>query len=172
MSALLIGAHQAGVADDIGGEDRQPALEAQMIGRPQASEQPGGLGRQPAGLRRAADAYQAAIDRLENSSYRNALAEFKRGHLRHITELGDILSSMGRTPPKEGDMKALLTKGKVVIAGLMGDEAILQAMRTNEADTNTAYERAVNFKDLQANTRGVLQYGLADERRHCEWILE
>jgi hypothetical protein len=124
-----------------------------MIGRPQASEQPGGLGRQPAGLRRAADAYQAAIDRLENSSYRNALAEFKRGHLRHITELGDILSSMGRTPPKEGDMKALLTKGKVVIAGLMGDEAILQAMRTNEADTNTAYERAVNFKACR-RTRG------------------
>ena len=51
----------------------------------------------------------------------------------------------------------------------MGDEAILQ-VRTNEADTNTAYERAVNFKGLQANTRDVLQNGLA-ERRHCEWIL-
>ena len=61
------------------------------------------------------------------------MAEFKRDHLRHITELGDILSPMGRTPPKEGDMKALLTKGKVVIAGLMGDEAILRVMRTNEA---------------------------------------
>jgi hypothetical protein len=73
--------------------------------------------------------------------------------LHHITELGDILSSMGRTPPKEGDMKALLTKGKVVIAGLMGDEAILQAMRTNEADTNTAYERSVNFKACR-RTRG------------------
>ena len=83
--------------------------------------------------RGAVDAYQAAIDRLENSGYRNALAEFKRDHLRHITELGDILSRMGRTPPKEGDMKALLTKGKVVIAGLMGDEAILRVMRTNEA---------------------------------------
>jgi hypothetical protein len=36
MGALLIGAHQAGIADDIGGEDRrQPTLEAQMIGRPQ-----------------------------------------------------------------------------------------------------------------------------------------
>jgi hypothetical protein len=111
--------------------------------------------------RGAADAYQVAIDRLENSSYRNALAEFKRDHLRHITELGDILSRMGRTPPKEGDMKPLLTKGKVVIAGLMGDEAILRAMRTNEADTSTAYERAVNFKGLQANTRDVLQNGLA-----------
>ena len=120
----------------------------------------------------ASDAYQAAIDRLENSSFRSALAEFKRDHLRHITELGDILSSTGRTPPKEGDMKALLTKGKVVIAGLMGDESILQAMRTNEADTNTAYERAVKFKGLQANTRDVLERGLEDERRHCEWILE
>jgi uncharacterized protein (TIGR02284 family) len=120
----------------------------------------------------AADAYQAAIDRLENSSYRTRLAEFKRDHLRHITELGEILSDMGRTPPKEVDMKALLTKGKVIIAGLMGDEAVLQAMRTNEADTNTAYERAVNFKGLQANTREVLQRGLEDERRHCEWILE
>jgi uncharacterized protein (TIGR02284 family) len=120
----------------------------------------------------ATDAYQAAIDRLENSSYRTRLAEFKRDHLRHITELGEILSNMGRTPPKEGDMKALLTKGKVVIAGLMGDEAVLQAMRTNEADTNTAYERAVNFKGLQPNTREVLQRGLEDERRHCEWILE
>ena len=102
----------------------------------------------------AADAYQAAIDRLKNSTYRTRLAEFKQDHLRHITELGDILSSMGRTPPKEGDMKSLLTQGKVIIAGLMGDEAILQAMRTNEADTNTAYERAVNFTGLQANTQG------------------
>ena len=119
----------------------------------------------------AADAYQA-IDRLENSTYRTRLAEFKRDHLRHITELGDILSGMGRTPPKERDMKALLTKGKVVIAGLMGDESILQAMRTNEADTNTTYERAVNFKGLQANTRDVLERGLEDERRHCGWILE
>jgi hypothetical protein len=68
------------------------------------------------------------------------LTEFKHDHLCHITELGDILSSMGRTPPKEGDMNALLTKGKVVVAGQMGNEAILQAMRTNEADT--AYERS------------------------------
>ncbi len=120
----------------------------------------------------AADAYQAAIDRLKDARFRSTLAEFKRDHLRHITEVGDILSSMGRTPPKEGDMKALLAKGKVVIAGLMGDEAILQAMRTNEADTNTAYERAVQFKGLQVNTREVLQRGLEDERRHCESILE
>lgn len=120
----------------------------------------------------AADAYQAAIDRLENAHFRDRLAEFKRDHLRHITELGDILSSMGRTPPKEGDMKGILAKGKVVIGGLMGDEAILQAMRTNEADTNTAYERAVQFDALPSATRDTLQRGLEDERRHCQWILD
>ena len=82
----------------------------------------------------AADAYQAAIDRLEDSSYRTRLAEFMRDHLRHITELGEILSSMGRTPPKEGDMKALLTKGKVVIAGLMGDDGDVMAVAKPLAD--------------------------------------
>jgi hypothetical protein len=58
------------------------------------------------------------------------------------------LSGMGRNPPKEGDMKSILTKGKVVMAGLIGDKAIFEAMRMNEADTNTAYERAVNFEGV------------------------
>src|SRR5271165_4632018 len=47
MGALLIGVHQAGIADDIGSQDRrQPAFEPQMIG-PQALEQAGSLGHQP-----------------------------------------------------------------------------------------------------------------------------
>ena len=54
----------------------------------------------------------------------------------------------------------------------MGDEAILQAVRINEAETNTAYERAVKFSGLPSNTQDVLQRGLEDERRHCEWILQ
>jgi uncharacterized protein (TIGR02284 family) len=119
----------------------------------------------------AADAYQAAIDRLDDPSFRSTLSEFKRDHLRHIEELGTVLSGMGRTPPKQGDMKSLLASGKVVMGGLMGDKAILQAMRTNEADTNTAYERAVQFRDLPQDARDAFQRGLEDERRHCEWIL-
>jgi uncharacterized protein (TIGR02284 family) len=120
----------------------------------------------------AADAYQAAIDRLGDGRFRYALAEFKRDHLRHISELSDILSSLGRTPPKAGDMKGILAKGKAVIGSLMGDESILHAMRTNEADTNTAYERAVQFDALPSMTRDVLLRGLEDERRHCQWILD
>ena len=120
----------------------------------------------------AADAYQAAIDRFDEAQFRDRLREFKGDHLRHIPEIGEILERMGRTPPKQGDMKSLLTPGKVVIGGLMGDKAILQAMRTNEADTNTAYERAVKLHGLDADTRDTLERALEDERRHCQRILD
>lgn len=119
----------------------------------------------------AATAYQAAIEQVQDPSYRSALSEFRIDHLRHIDELGEILRAMGVNPPEQGSLKSLLTRGKVVIGGLMGDRAILEAMRTNEADTNTAYERAVGHPDAAPATLTTLERGLADERRHCEWVL-
>ena len=119
----------------------------------------------------AVDAYQAAIDRLDNPEWRATLASFRDDHLRHTAELGEALRGMGFVPPSGGDIKSMLTQGKVVMAGLVGDEAVLRAMRTNEADTNTAYERAVQFPDLHSGIRDMLEAGLADERRHCAWIL-
>jgi uncharacterized protein (TIGR02284 family) len=119
----------------------------------------------------AADAYQAAIDRLKNASWRAELSRFKADHLRHIEELSEVLTSMGHAPPREGDTKGYLTKGKVVIGGLMGDESILQAMRTNEEDTNTAYDRAVGFRDTPQTTRNILERAREDERRHRAWII-
>ncbi len=120
----------------------------------------------------AATAYSAAIDRLENAHFRDALSRFKQDHLRHTQDLGRILSAMGKTPPKEGDAKSLLTKGKVVLGGLMGDKAILQAMKTNEDDTNTAYERAVKHRDADSRTQAALDRALDDERHHRDWMLE
>ena len=64
----------------------------------------------------------------------------------------------------------MLTQGKVVMAGLVGDAAILRAMRSNETDSNTAYKRAVQFPDLNAGLRDSLEAALADERRHAAWI--
>jgi uncharacterized protein (TIGR02284 family) len=119
----------------------------------------------------AADAYQAAIDRLQDAGFRSALTGFRQDHLRHIEEVGGLLSAMGSEPPKDGDMKRLLAKGKVVLGGLMGDKAILQAMKTNEDDTNTAYERAVKHS-APDDVHLVLERALADERRHRDWMVE
>ena len=119
----------------------------------------------------AAAAYDAAIKRLENGSFKTTLQGFREDHLRHTRELGDCLRGMRKDVPTEGDSKQLLTEGKVVLAGLMGDKSILQAMRTNEEDTVTAYDRAVNHRDCTAEVHQILMRGQADEHRHRSWMV-
>jgi uncharacterized protein (TIGR02284 family) len=120
----------------------------------------------------AAAAYRVAIDRMDSRSYAQQLSAFLADHERHTQNLSPFVIELGGEPARVGDLKMILTKGKVLIAGLVGDRAILQAMRTNEADTNTAYERAVERDDLTPEIRKALQGNLADERRHAGWIRE
>lgn len=115
-------------------------------------------------------AYEAAISRLDGKTFIAEMTAFRDDHVRHTQNLGALLGPMGRTPPTEGDAKAMLTKGKVLLADLLGDKAILQAMKTNEDDTNTAYERAVKHADVDMTTRQVLERNRADEARHRSWI--
>lgn len=118
----------------------------------------------------AAEAYQAAVSRLQDAACKQNLENFRQDHIRHTQNLGKFLIQLGKTPPTGPDAKMFLTKGKVVMADLFGDKAILTAMKTNEDDTNTAYERAVNHKDITIEMRQILQENLQDERRHREWI--
>jgi uncharacterized protein (TIGR02284 family) len=120
----------------------------------------------------AAYAYRAAIERLENAGFRLILTAFRQDHLRHVDELGEHLSAIGKTPPADGDIKSFLTQGKVMLGGLVGDKAILQAMQSNEDDTNTAYERAVRHREVGPQLRAILQRAVDDERRHRDWIVE
>lgn len=120
----------------------------------------------------AIEAYRAAVERLEDTTFRTHLAGFRQDHERHVQDVGARLRALGGEVPDGPDIKQILTKGKVVIAGLLGDHAILLAMKTNEDDTNTAYERAAARTDLTADLREVLQANLADERRHRAWIEE
>lgn len=115
-------------------------------------------------------AYKSAIERLDDAAFKKKLTEFLGDHQRHVEELGDAVRKEGGNPATEGDAMKILTKGKVVIAGLMGDEAILKAMRVNEEVTNTKYEEAVE-EGYPEHIQALLRKGLADERRHKEWLL-
>ena len=119
----------------------------------------------------AAEAYEAAIERLDDPDSKSNLQTFRDDHLRHTQELSTVVRDLGGDPPTEGDFKAVLTKGKVVIAGLGGDVAVLRAMKSNEDDTNTAYERAVARDELTDDIIDLLQRNLDDERRHRAWIV-
>ena len=120
----------------------------------------------------AISAYKAAIERLEDQSAASKLREFMQDHERHVRDLSDHLRQMGETPPSEGDFKEILTVGKVKIANLMGDDAILRAMKSNEEDTNSAYESAVrnNVVSGHDDIRALLERNLNDERRHRAWL--
>jgi uncharacterized protein (TIGR02284 family) len=120
----------------------------------------------------AIEAYKAAIGRVDNLGDRSQLASFLEDHRQHVEDLSALVRDMGGEPAEGADIKQVLTKGKVVIGGLLGDRMVLEAMKTNETDTNTAYERAVARADLPAHVRKVLEKNLADERRHREWIVQ
>ncbi|WP_394830698.1 ferritin-like domain-containing protein [Pendulispora rubella] len=120
----------------------------------------------------AIEAYKAAIARLKDTADRAQLASYMHDHERHIRELGDEIVAMGARPSNGPDMKQVLTKGKVVLSALIGDRLILIAMRTNENDTNTAYERAVDRTDLPQHLRAILERNLTDERRHRAWLAQ
>ncbi|WP_299564946.1 ferritin-like domain-containing protein [uncultured Sulfitobacter sp.] len=115
-------------------------------------------------------AYDSTIERLESAEYRQQIETFRHDHEAHVQELGRIADSLGIDKPMEGDMKQWLTTGKVALADLAGDNAILKAMKTNEDDTVAAYQQALDNSLTDAELRPVIEKGLADERRHRAWM--
>jgi uncharacterized protein (TIGR02284 family) len=117
-------------------------------------------------------AYDTAISGISDERYRSTLGPFREDHVRHTQNMAQFLVRPGGVVPQSADAKALLTTGKVAIGALLGDKAMLMAMRSNEDDTNTAYGRAVEHSGVTSEMRLVLEHHLADERRHRDWIDE
>jgi len=120
----------------------------------------------------AVEAYSAAIQRVDTGDDKETLTTFCDDHLRHIAELTEVLRNNGVPAPTGPDAKRLLAAGKVVVAGLMGEKAVLLAMKTNEADTNMAYERAADHDSVTPAVKDLLRACLADERRHRAWLIQ
>jgi uncharacterized protein (TIGR02284 family) len=120
----------------------------------------------------AIEAYDEAIDRLDDAEIKAALKDFRGDHARHTENLGAILRQHGEEVPDGPDAKQMLTKGKVVIADLAGDKAVLRAMKANEKITVEAYEKALRLDRLDAAARQAIEGNYDDEKRHKSWIDE
>ncbi|RFA26982.1 hypothetical protein CAI21_15575 [Alkalilimnicola ehrlichii] len=118
----------------------------------------------------AVEAYEAAIQRLDDPQAREPLEEFKAEHIRHVDELSQVVHRLGGVPPQSADLHGLLAKGKVLIANLAGERAILSALRSNEEDTVQAYERAVGRPELDLALHELLARNLEDDHRHRAWL--
>lgn len=116
-------------------------------------------------------AYTATVERLEDPGHKAKVTEFRADHERHVTELTAMAAKHGVEVPTEGDMKEMLTTGKVKIAGLMGgDSALLKAMSSNENDTISAYDSGSKNSAIPAEDRPLFERALADERRHKSYM--
>jgi rubrerythrin len=120
----------------------------------------------------AKEAYEEAISHLKNDEYKRKLIDFKQDHERHIRELAAALSRHGEDVPQGPDAKKWLTKGKVFLANVVGDKAILFAMKSNEIDTNTAYETIKAREDKWDDIAEIIDNNLLDEKRHKQWLDE
>ncbi len=116
------------------------------------------------------EAYDAAIERVQSEELRRQLKSCRADHLRHTDALSEVLREGGKEPPKGPDFKRVLTQGKVVVASVMGDRAMVFALRSSEADTNIAYQRAARHGAVPPQVRELLESHLADERRHRSWM--
>ncbi len=115
-------------------------------------------------------AYDSCIERLNDKTLSAKIAVFKQDHLQHVVVLNDMARELSIEAPVEGDMKQMLTTGKIALADLMGDGAILKAMKTNEDDTVTAYERAARHPDAIPASRAFFENAHQDEERHRAWM--
>ncbi len=116
------------------------------------------------------EAHKAAITRLSDASDRAQLGTFVVDHRRHVDELTFIVRNLGGEPSSHGDLRRVLTRGKVVLGGLTGDRAVLEAMRSNEAESAGHYEVAVSQPGIPVDILAVLERSCADERKHQAWL--
>jgi rubrerythrin len=115
-------------------------------------------------------AYESTIERLDDKTLSAQVETFRQDHLQHLSTLKEIAAEAGIEAPTEGDMKQMLTTGKIALADLLGDAAILKAMRTNEEDTVTAYERASQHEHAIPASKVFFATAHQDEVRHRAWF--
>lgn len=119
----------------------------------------------------ALEAYKEAISRLKDTHTKDIVLGFQQDHEKHIKELSDYLLKTNDEIPKGPCAKQWLTKGKVVLANIMGDQGIITAMISNEDDTNTAYENLINHAHKDPGIEDFLNKAYEDEQRHKQGLI-
>ena len=118
----------------------------------------------------AIETYGAAIDRLHAALDRDQIRSFMAHHRRHLLEIVPLVREFHGQPVTEADFRRFVTKGKIVLGGVIGDRAVLQAVQHNEETAASAYHKASVDPGIPSRVRAVLERILRDEREHLGWL--
>ena len=115
-------------------------------------------------------AYSEAAKLAEEPGLVSTLQQFVADCKRHISQWQDRLKGMASSEGKPSMITEPLNRGKVKIGGLIGDKAIMMAIKNNAADTCQAYEQVASRVELAPETKEISQAMLKDARRHRTWM--
>ena len=119
----------------------------------------------------AVGAYSEAIDHISEEHIRQQLIAFRGDHQRHITELSALVRRFGGDPPEMPGLRGIVRKTMTKVAGLVGTEATLRAMRSNEEVLNKQYANRSNL-DFPPEVLQLIQRNYGDEQRHLAWVIQ
>ncbi len=120
----------------------------------------------------AVEAYEKAIEQIDDSSIQNHLEQFKEDHQRHIDDLCGYLTDNDQEPPEQtADFKGALIEGFTALRSITGTEGALKAMRSNEKLTNKKYREATTW-DLDYDAKNIIMRNYEDEKVHLAYIEE
>ena len=117
----------------------------------------------------AIGAYTEAIDKVHHPGIREPLTQYRGDHERHVSELSAVVRRLGGKPAESPDVKGVVRKTMTKIAGLMGEETILKAMKSNEEALNKAYNHHSTL-DFPVDVLDLIKRNYADEKRHLQWV--
>jgi uncharacterized protein (TIGR02284 family) len=118
----------------------------------------------------AIEALRAAIQRLKDPGDKERLRAFLADHQRHVRALSMLVRDLDARPPSGPDLEHFFMRGRVVLAGLLDDRAVMAAVRASEHRTDAAYQRALRHHHMPPHVRRTLEGNLVDEHRHHGWI--
>src|SRR5207244_381498 len=80
--------------------------------------------------------YDAATDAIDENELKQQLLRFRADHERHVVDLRGLVARFGGKAERAPDLKGMARKTMTRVAGLVGTEAVLRAMLSNERATN------------------------------------
>ncbi len=117
-------------------------------------------------------AYRAAIGRVDDIDARAELALFFEHHEATANALATCITRYGGTADAGMDLDEAWSRGRVAIADLADDHALLEALAHVEDEIHTAYEHAQS--DLRSigdpPLASAVESALAAEEFHREWL--
>jgi hypothetical protein len=115
-------------------------------------------------------AYTAALTRVDREDYRVRMRAMVADLNRQLDALRPHANALTTNVSDSASPKELLTKGRVVFASLMGDEAILGALHKTQQDLTAAYTQAVGFDKNTSDIRALLQAHLQTQTVNTRWF--